>query len=65
MLATKEEVLREIPLFKRDGEYEIRPAFKELHRVIVSQKLTDFDLEFLRREIIARRQRLGFDEKRS
>lgn len=61
MAATKESVIREIPLFKRAGEYEIRPAFKELHRVLSSQKLTDFDLEFLRREIVARRKRLGFD----
>lgn len=63
MPATKEAVLREIPTFSRDGEYKIRPAFKELHRVLSSQKLTEFDLEFLRREIVARRKRLGFDEK--
>lgn len=61
MAATKEAVLREIPRFKKHGEYTVRPDFKDLYRVITSQTLTSFDLEFLRREIVARRERLGFD----
>lgn len=60
---TKESVLREIPLFSNGDHTKVRPAFRELHRVLISQKLSPSDLDFLKREIIARKKRLGFDDE--
>ncbi len=62
-MTTREAVILEIPTFKRANGYHVRPQFRELHRVLSSQKLTDFDVEFLRREIVARKKRLGLDEE--
>ncbi len=66
-MLTKQEVLRGIPKMRRrneDGEWEqiARPDFRELERITISQKCTQDDLAFLKREIAARRDALGFDE---
>lgn len=63
-MLTKAIVLREIPLRKWGGEYVPFKDFKDLKRVIESQKLSQEDLEFFRREIIARRALLPNEGRR-
>lgn len=59
MELTKRDVLEEIPRFKRDGESRVRPDFKDLYRIVASHKLEPHELDFFRREIIARKELLG------
>ena len=60
---TREAVLREIPRYNRKGESLIRPDFRDLRRVVVSQTMGPGDLEFIYREVVARKKRLGFDDE--
>lgn len=61
-MITREEVLREIPYFNREGDKRPRTKFSDLHRIVASQRLTETDLSLLRAEIVARKKALGFDD---
>lgn len=56
----KDDILKEFPLKTgRDGEPTTWPDFMDLQRIIKSQKLSGPDMEFFRREVIARREARG------
>lgn len=63
-MLTKESVLREIPLRRWGGEYVPFKDFKDLKRIIESQMMTQEDLEFFQREIVARRKKLPNEGRR-
>lgn len=56
-MLTKEAVLREIPLRKYRGDVVHYKEFSDLKRVIESQMLTETDLDFMRRKILARAEK--------
>lgn len=60
-MVSKQGVLDEIPVFKRDGQTLVRKDFRDLHRIVSSQKLSQEEIEFFYREIVARKKALGFD----
>ena len=58
-MLTKEEVLKELPLRKREGAVVTFAEFLDLKRMAESLKLGEDGLSFVKREVVARRERLG------
>ena len=58
-MISKQAVLMEIPIRMRCEKVTSWKEFDDLRRVIESQKVTDADLELIKKEIIARRDRMG------
>jgi hypothetical protein len=61
----RREIALEIPRFRYKETCRVRPDFKDLNRVLLTQKLDTHDLSFLKRETIARRERLGLKRQTS
>lgn len=58
-MLTKSDVLREIPLRAWKGEFVPYKEFVELKRMAESFRLEEAGLQFILKEIIARREALG------
>lgn len=60
-MISKQSVLSELPLKKHKDEIvPASPEFKDLYRQIKSLRLDEPALEFFKREVIAKRESLGF-----
>lgn len=52
-MLTAEEIIRDIPMFRRKDKLHPRPEFKDIHRMLLSYKYGEKELGMLRAQVDA------------